>query len=86
MGPGKAPVGAVYVMVAVGVGVVIAVIGHPADRTTLGGTAADDRQDVFEPPRPGGEATVRQQTVVRHTDTDAARQPVKDQADAERGP
>ena len=72
MRPGKPAVGAVDVMLVVGVGVVISVIGHPADRPSLGGTAADGGQDVFEPPGPDGEAAVGQQPVIRHADADAA--------------
>ena len=73
----KSPwLGAMYVMVAVGVQVVISVIGPPADRTPLRGTTADHGQDVFEPPGPGDEAAVSQQAMVTETNTDAAGQPV----------
>ena len=72
MGPGEAVARAVDVMLVVGVGMVISVIGDPADRPPLGGTAANDGQDVFKPTGPGGEAAVGQQAVIRHTDADAA--------------
>jgi hypothetical protein len=55
MGPMKAAVRAVDVLLVLGVGVVIAVVGHPADRPTLGNAATNGGQGVCEPPGPDGE-------------------------------
>ena len=44
--------GAVDVLLVVGMGMVLAVVGDPADGSALRGTAADRREDIFEPPRP----------------------------------
>ena len=79
----KPAVRAVDVLLVVGVGVVPAVVGHPADRPSLGGAAADGSQDVFEPTGPGREAAVGQEPVIGQADADAAGQPVQDQADGQ---
>ena len=84
--PAETAVGAVDVLLLVGVGVVPAVVGDPADRAPLRGAAADGRQDIFEPLRPGQEAAVRQQPVIGHADAEPAGDPVQHQADHHRRP
>ena len=52
----------------VGMGVMLAVVGHPADRAPLGGGAADGRHDIFEPLRPDLETPVGEQAVIGQRD------------------
>ena len=62
---------------------VLAMVGDPADRPALRGTAADDRQNVFEPPGPQCKTAMRQQAMIGQADPDPARQPVQEKAQAE---
>ena len=81
MGPAKATVWAVDVVVVVSVGMVPAVVGHPADWPALGGTAAEGSQHVLEPPGSSREVAMRQEPVVSQADAHAGCQPVENEAD-----
>ncbi len=81
VGPGEAAAGAMHVLLVVGMRVVLAVVGDPANRATLGGAAADGREEVFEPAGPEGEAAVGEEPVVRQADAQAGGEPVEGQAD-----
>ena len=64
VGPPETLVWRVNVERFVGVGVVTAMVGNPADRAPFGSAATDRDQNVFNELGPGLEAPVRQQPVV----------------------
>jgi hypothetical protein len=73
----------VDVVLVVRMGVVLAMVGDPANGPALRGTATERGQEVFEPFGPGGKAPVGQQPVISHADAQPAGQPVTDEADEE---
>jgi hypothetical protein len=84
--PAEAPVRAMHVLLVVGVGVMPAVVGHPAGSPPLRGATPEGRQGVFEPLGPERETAVGQEPVVGQADAEAAGQPVQDQADGQGRP
>ena len=70
----------------VGMGVVLAMIGNPADRAPFRSTRTQNRQHVLEPTRTQGKAAVREQTMIGQTDPDSTGQPVQKKTHGNTGP
>ena len=86
VGPAKTTRRAVDVVLVIGVGVMLAVVGDPADRAPLGRLATDRGHHVFEPAGPDLEAPMGQETVISQGDPQTSRDPVKDEAGEHRPP
>ena len=84
--PQEAPKRRVRVVFFVGVGMMLAMIGDPADRAPFGGTAPDDRQNILEPARPKCKTAVSQQAVIGQANPDSAGQPVQENANGNARP
>ena len=70
----------------IGMRMVLAMVGNPADRPTLRGTCPDRGQDVLEPPGTQCKAPMSQQAMIGHADPDPTGQPVQQQANGQAGP
>ena len=84
--PAKASIGAMDVLFLVGVGVMAAVVGHPANRSSFGRPAADRGENILQPLRPDGVASMGQQAVIGQRDADPAGQPVEEETDCKSRP
>ncbi len=71
------------VVLAIGVGVVLAVVGHPADGTPSEGAAAEGGRGVFEPPGRMAKLRVGEESVVGQADSQAGGHPVEEDADGQ---
>jgi hypothetical protein len=80
VGPGETSLGTMDVFFQIGQGVMFAMVGDPTDSPALRGATAEGGEYVFKPLRTDGKAPVREQSVIRETNTDTAGQPHEEEA------
>ena len=81
VGPSETSLGTMDVFFQIGQGVMFAMVGDPTDSPALRGATAEGGEYVFKPLGPDGKAPVREQSVIRETNTDTAGQPHEEEAD-----